>query len=319
MKVSREVKTAVLAIVAIALVIFGYNFMKGQNIFDSNRDFYAVYDNVSGLSNSADVTINGLKVGGISDIGFLNKEGKIVVKFSVSNNFKFSDNSIVTLYSDGFIGGKSLKITPDYSGAMARSGDTLPSDVELEFVESLSHRVEPLEEKLEGALGGIDSLVSSLNEVMDQKAKKDLQESLANLNITLQHLNSAAAGVDDLLSKNNNRLDRMIDNMDNTSRNLSQFSDSLAQIQLQPLLHRIDSVLTNVQTVTAGLAAGEGTIGKLLGDDRVYDNLDRATMQLEELIQDIKLNPGRYVDLKFSLFGGKNKKKAYKKPKSVQD
>lgn len=319
MKVSREVKTAVLAIVAIALVIFGYNFMKGQNIFDSNRDFYAVYDNVNGLSTSADVTINGLKVGSISDINFLNQKGRVIVKFTVNSDFKFSNKSKVTIYTDGFISGKSLKITPDYTGDLARSGDTLQSNVEMEFVESLSHRVEPMEEKLENALVGIDSLVSSLNEVLDSDGRKELKETLTHLSTTVEHLSNASKGVDELLTRNSGTLDSMITNMDNASQNISQFSDSLAQIEVQPMLQSVDSALVNIQTVTAKLAAGQGTMGKLLGDDKVYDNLDGATLQLEELIQDIKLNPGRYVNLKFSLFGGKNRNKAYQRPEELED
>lgn len=314
MKVTREIKTAILAIVAIGLVIYGYNFMKGQNIFDSSRDFYAVYDNVEGLSNSADVTINGLKVGSISSVDFLNDNGQIVVKFSVDNNFEFSKFSKATIYSNSLIGGKSLKIEPDYKGALAKPGDTLGSAIELEMMESLSHRVEPLEQKLENALEGIDSLVSSFNEIVDDDSKENIKQSLAHLNTTLKHLNSTTSQLDMLISNNTDKLDGMIADLDHTSHNFKSFSDSLAQVEVKPLLQKVDSSLANIQMLTMKLASGEGTIGKLFTDDQVYDNVDNATREMEELIQDIKLNPGRYINLKFSLFGGKNKIQPYQEP-----
>lgn len=315
MKISREVKTALLAIAAIALLIYGYNFMKGRNIFDSNRDFYAIYDNVEGLSNSADVTLNGLKVGSVSKIEFLNKNGKIIVRFNVSNDFQFSDQSVVSLYSDGFIGGKSLKIEPDYNGPLAKAGDTLSSNVELELTERLSHRVEPLEQKLESALSGVDSLVQGLNDIIDEEGKRNIQESLVSLNATLKNLNNSSARIDRLLSGNADKLDGMISNFDHASQNLSRISDSLALVEVGPLINKIEDMIDDFNTVGAKLSRGEGTIGKLLDDDRVYENLDGATRELEDLIQDIKLNPGRYVDLKFSLFGGKNK--PYRKPEKT--
>ncbi len=315
MKVSREVKTGILAVVAIALVIYGYNFMRGQNIFDSNRNFYAVYDNVDGLSSSADVTINGLKVGSVSKIGFLDKKGKILVEFNVNNNFQFSNTSKAVIYSNGLIGGKAIKIDPRYEGRMAKSGDTLTSTTELELMESLSQRVEPLEQKIESAITGIDSLVQGLNQVIDEDGKQNLKEALAHLNVTMAHLNHTTGEIDKVLSKNADKLDRMIVNLDHTTQNFSNFSDSLAQIEVKPLLHKVDGILADFNRVSAKLSAGEGTMGKLFDDESVYDNLDAATRELEELIRDIKLHPGRYVNLKFSIFGGKNKDIPYQEVK----
>lgn len=308
-----------MALAAIAVVIFGYNFMKGQNIFDSSREFYAVYNSVDGLSNSANVTINGLKVGSVSDISFLDSNGKILVTFKVKSDFKFSKNSEVLIYSDGFIGGKAIKILPDYAGPQAKTGDTLQSKVEQEILESLTERLAPLEVKLESAIGGIDSLVQSLNEVLDEEGKKNLKGSIAGLNTTMAHLSKVSGEIDQLLSNNSDKLNGTIANLDHTAQNFSKLSDSLAQIEVRPLVAKLDSVLEDFNTISAKLNNGEGTLGKLLNDEGIYNNLDHASKQMEELLQDIKLNPRRYINLKFSLFGGKNKTEPYQRPENPLD
>ncbi len=131
MRLSKEVKTGILAIGAILLLIFGYSFLKGTNLLDKNREFFVKYENVEGLSKAAPVTINGLIVGKILDINFANNEGGLIVKFTVEEDFDFSRSSIVRIYSAGLIGGKSLGVFPEYDASnLAKSGDTLRGETE---------------------------------------------------------------------------------------------------------------------------------------------------------------------------------------------
>ena len=171
MKISNEVKTAILAIVAIVLLIFGYSFLKGKNLLDSSRTFYAVYDEVEGLSPSSAVTINGLKVGQVTDINFLNKQGQLLVTFTVEKDFNFSKNSTAQVYGGGIIGGKSLAIVPEYeSGSIAKSGDTLQSNVEEGIMELVNERLTPLQQKLERTVVSADSLLTSINDLLNDTA-----------------------------------------------------------------------------------------------------------------------------------------------------
>lgn len=314
MKLSKEVKTGLLAVVAIVLFIYGYNFMKGNNIFDSSKEIYAIYDEVEGLSNSADVTINGLKIGKVTNIEFLDQSGAIVVTMRVKDDFKFSKNSIAQIYSDGFIGGKIMKILPDYRAENIKSGDTLPSDIEEGIMANVMSRLVPLREKIENAMGGVDTLVQSLNNVLDEKGQQNIKESLASLSQTLNNLNQSSTQIKGILDRNSNKLENTFENLNKTGDNLAVFSDSLAQVEVQPILNKVNGVLDDLNSIAHELQSGEGTAGKLLKDDAVYDNLDRASKQMEELIQDIKLNPKRYINVKFSIFGGKNKTTPYKKP-----
>lgn len=314
MKLSREVKTGALALVAIAIVVFGYNFLKGNNVFDSSKVIYAVYNEVDGLTASSDVAINGLKIGKVTNIEFLDQSGNILVEMRVNSDFKFSNKSTAQIYSDGLIGGKVMKILPDYSGETVKSGDTLPSEVEEGIMANVISRLVPLREKFESAMGEIDTLVHGLNNVLDDSGQKELKESLAKLNATMSNLENSSSEINGLLSRNSEKFDRTIDNFDKTSENLNSFSDSLAKIEVQPLVNKVDGVLDDLNMLTSKLKNGEGTAGKLLNDDKLYNNLDNATREMEELIEDIKLNPRRYINLKFSVFGGKNKTQPYQKP-----
>lgn len=302
MKYTKEVKTALLALVAILLFIFGYSFLKGKNWFESSRTFYAVYNDVEGLTPSSPVTINGLEVGTVTDIGFLDTSGKLVVTFTVDNEFPFSKNSVAQIYGGGLIGGKSIGILPEYEkGNMAKSGDTLNSAIEEGLLELVNERLTPLQEKVEKVIVSTDSLVNAFNQVLNEKTRKDLKKSIEDLSITMASLKNTAQSADNILSENSPKLNRTFTNLDEMSANLNNFSDTIAKVDLKKMTDDLETAVANFQEVTEKFNNGEGTAAKLINDPSVYNNLERATNQLDALIQDVKLNPKRYVH--FSIFG----------------
>ena len=180
MRLSREVKTGILAIGAILLLIFGYSFLKGTNLLDKNREFFVKYQNVEGLSKAAPVTINGLTVGKVMDIYFANQQGSLVVKFSVEKDFDFSRNSIVRIYSAGLIGGKSLAIYPEYdANNLAKSGDTLRGETEDGMFTAVTKALGPLEKKVNTTLATVDTLLLSYTAIVDEKTRQNLKEAIA--------------------------------------------------------------------------------------------------------------------------------------------
>ena len=312
MKFTKEVKTALLALVAILLFIFGYSFLKGKNWFDSSRTFYAVYNDVEGLTPSSPVTINGLKVGNVSKIGFLNDTGKLLVSFTVDTDLPFSPKSIAQIYGGGLIGGKSMAIIPKYDrNNLAVEGDTLESAIEEGLLELVNERLTPLQEKVEKAIVSTDSLINSFNEVMNPETRKNLKESIEDLSLTVASLKSSARSADNILTENSSKIDTAMTNFAAVSQNLKQFSGKVNEIELQKISDDLETTVANLQTVSEKLNDGEGTAALLINDPSVYNNLERATKQLDELIQDVKLNPKRYVH--FSVFG-KNPG-PYSKPK----
>ena len=310
MKFTKEVKTGLLAVIAIVILIFGYSFLKGQNLLDSSRTFYAIYADVEGLSTSSPVTINGLKVGQVTKIGFLDETGLLIVTFNVDNNFKFSKNSLAQIYGGGIIGGKSLGIVPDYEqNQMAKSGDTLPSDIEEGIMELVNERLTPLQIKVERAIVSADSLLTSINQVLNPETRENIATTMEDLATTVQNLKSTSQSLNGIVEENSGKIDRTLTNLDEMSGNFNRFSDTLAQVNIGEMTRDIEQVINDFEQISSSLASGEGTAGKFLNDDDVYQNLENATKQLEELIQDVKLNPKRYVH--FSVFG---KSKPYVEP-----
>ncbi|MEH6406614.1 MAG: MlaD family protein [Leeuwenhoekiella sp.] len=312
MKISREVKTGLLAVVAIALLIFGYSFLKGKNLLDNDRTFYAIYDNVEGLAPSSNVTINGFEVGKITKIDFLDKTGRLLVTFTVEDDFQFSSNSIAQIYGGGLIGGKSLAILPVYEqGKLAKSGDTLTGEIDEGIFELVNDRLTPLQKKVEGVITGTDSVLTAVTDVLDKDTRNNLRIAIANISETSVEFKNASHSLNSLLANNSDKLSASITNLSKITENFSKVSDTLSEIDFKRMVANLEKVVADFESISSKLDNGQGTAGKLINDDQVYINLERATSQMQELLQDIKLNPKRYVH--FSVFG--KKPGEYEEPK----
>lgn len=302
MALSREVKTGLLAVFAIATLILGYNYLKGTNLLKRTQTFYVVYDNVEGISDASFVTINGLKVGKVQEIQLNQKTGKLVVALSVESNYKIPKGSTAKPYGGLLVGGKNIAITPDYSQTeIAKSGETLQGIQDGGMMDIVSNELEPLKLKIENAVVSADSLIHALNTVLDTNSREDIKKSLANFNAITTSFKKTSVELEQLLSGNRGKLDNTFTNLENVSQNFSKLSDSLAQIEVNRLMQDLETTIANLKDATSKLNNSEGSIGKLLNDEKLYDNLEGASRQLEQLLQDLKLNPKRYVH--FSLFG----------------
>lgn len=294
-----------MVISATVLLIFGYNFLKGNNLFNTSRVFYAVYDNVEGLSASAPISINGFQVGTVTEISFTDS-GQLLVTMNINNEIQFSKSSIAEIYGGGLIGGKSMRIQLDQTEqAFAKSGDTLQSDVEEGLIELVNEKLTPLKNKISNAVVQIDSLVTSVNYIMDKDTQSNLRGSIKGLNETLLSLNESSSKINRILDVNEEEIDLTIKNFKTASDNFSKMSDSLSQIEFNQIVKNADATVSNLKRITNKLDRGEGSLGKLMNDDQLYINLENATKEMEELLRDLKLNPKRYVH--FSVFGKKNK------------
>jgi phospholipid/cholesterol/gamma-HCH transport system substrate-binding protein len=316
LKRSKEVKTAVLALGTILLFIFGYSFLKGTNILDKDSTFFVTYDNVEGLAKASPVTINGLLVGKVKDITFLNNQGKLLVSFSITeSDFEFSKNSLVRIYSSGLLGGKSLGLYPEYDPEnRAVSGDTLVGNVEDDMLVAVTKALGPLEDKVNNTLVTLDVLLHSITDILDPKTRANLQKSIANLHTTMESLNGASSSLNGLLKENKTSLNKTFANLENMTTNFNSLSDSLSKLETGKLFSELQNVVTRFDTITSALEKGEGSMGKLLTDEQLYENLKGASKQLDELLEDVKLNPKRYLHI--SVFGKNNK--PYEKPDNTE-
>ena len=302
MKVTKEVKTGILAIVAIALLIFGYSFLKGNNLLEDDRTFYAVYDNVEGLIPSSPVTINGLTVGKVTAINFADTDGRLVVEFLVSTDFPFSKNSEAKVYGGGLIGGKSLAIIPKYEkGQGAKSGDTLPGRIEAGLLELVNEKLTPLQAKLESAITDADTLLTSVNGVLSTENQQNLSAIFNDLSTVARNFNQISTKLNSTIGRNEERINRTLKNVDEMSTELNNFTNSLAAVDVKQLEQNVTTVLNNIDKTVGDL--DQGTVGKLLKDDQLYYNLTESSKQLELLLQDLRLHPKRYLHI--SVFGKK--------------
>ena len=316
MKFSREFKTGILVIGASLVLILGYNFLKGSSLFKEEREFFVKYSNVEGLMPEASVTVNGLQIGKVKQIFISEHTRDVTVSFIIDKRgFEVSNTSEVLLYNPGLIGGKALAVVPDFSNpTIAKAGDTLIGNLERGMMEVVADKVIPLGDDLGSTLANLDSLLLSLNEVLDEKGIGHLRSTFENIDNTMATLNTTSTSISTLFESNNQKISATIDNFEKTSKNFVSISDSLATLDTQKLVYEIEQSIAGINNVVNSLEDGEGSLGKLLKDDSLYHNLEGASKELEELMNDIKLNPKRYVH--FSIFGKKNKE--YSAEESVE-
>lgn len=293
MKVSREVKTAVLVISGIVLFIYLFNYLKGENLFDSNITYYTRFD-YNALDTSSPITIKGNTVGKIVKISYDFDSGKTLVEMSVQKELKFSKNSKVRLYEVSLMGGNALSIIPAEDGELAKNGDVLESEVEPGMVKSLTKNFSGISTNLDNTLKSADSLMINLNKVVADDSDNGLKAVIAELNETLKGYKALSYSVNNMIDKNDENIAAILDNFKTVSQNMAQLSAELKDANLGNTVANLDKTLTSVNALMAGLEKGEGTMGKLLKDEELYNNLKGVSKEMEELLRDIKLHPKRY-------------------------
>ena len=307
MKTSKEIKTAILVLSGIFLFIFIFNYLKGENLFNSSKKIAAIYSNVEGLSISSLVTINGHKVGKVQDINFTGDgSGKLKVSMLIDSDFNFSKNSIAELYESGLIGGKAIAIIPVYDDSESSvSGDVLRSRIKPGLTELVNQRLTPLQEKIESVMVSADALLVNVNSVFDKKTKSEIKGSISKLEQTISSFEETSNSLQNLIESNKNSINNSLQNFSNISDNLSDMSETFSEVEFKQTVNGLNSSIESFNNLITNVNKGEGSMGKLFKDEKLYNNLESSLGQLESLLEDLKLNPKRYVH--FSLFGKKNK------------
>ena len=315
MKITREIKTAVLVIASILLFIWGYSFLKGQNLFNNHKTLFAKYDNVEGLAASAPITISGKIIGKVATIT-LNNDGMLLLELQINDDsFPISKSSIAQIYEPGFIGGKQIAILPNYKDtSMAVEGDFLQSEIKLGLMSSVGEKLVPTQQKIDKLLVDADGLMTNLNGVLDTQTKENLKNSIAQLNQTLSEVNKATQKVNTMLATNQQKIDNTLSNVEKASSNFVAISSDLEKAKLGETVKTLEATLTNVNKMMTDLQSGKGSMGKLLKDETMYNNLTKASKELELLLQDVRLHPTRYVNV--SVFGKKEKPYIEPQPKT---
>ena len=303
MKLSYEIKTALLVLSGIFLFIVMINYLKSNDIFVSDRSFSAIYEDVEGVSTGTPVTISGFNVGSVQDISFYGDNAKLLLKFRVENDFEFSSNSIAQIYETGLIGGKALAIIPVNGKNLAISGDTLQSDIAPGLTELVNDKLSPLQEKIESMVVSADSLLIAVNSVFDLETKQNLTSSIENFSATIQSAKKSVDVLEEVLGNNENRLNSMIENADQSLKNFSNLSENFDELDL--VIENLSKSSSNINSITSEIKSGNGLVNKVVYDEVFVESLDQISSNINLLLEDLRMNPKRYVH--FSLFGKKNK------------
>lgn len=304
MKISLEIRTALLVLTGIILFIFGFNYLKSNDLLVRDGVYFAQYENTEGLVVGTPVTINGFQVGSVEDISLLPTNTHLLVRFRVERQYKFSKNSIAKIYESGLIGGKSLAVVPALDGApVAQSGDTLQSSIAPGLTQLVNDKLTPLQEKIEGMVNHADSVLMAFNNVFDTAAQAQLNQSIGHLSSALSAIDNITQYLEQSLQSKDGGLGKTIDNLADITTNLKQTTTTLSEADLNGLIENLHQTSSNLVVITNQIQNGEGTLGQLVANDSLYEALQQTNTALQLLLDDLRINPKRYVH--FSLFGKK--------------
>ena len=280
--------------------------MKNSKLFQVSREFYVVYENVVGLEEGAPVTVNGMRVGKVKNLSLANKAGdRVLVAFLLESDFEFPKSSVIKIYASGIIGGNNLAILPAAGDSvMAKAGDTLRGELESGMIDGLIEKFSPIEKSLLSTLTRVDSVLSDIDQVLDARSKEHLRQSMESLSVAMDQLSQTATGLNVLVDRNQNELDAAFKSILKTSTNLETITDSIAAVNTAQMLKDLSGSISALNQITSSMARGEGSLGALIKDDNLYQDLRTLTEDAQNLLKDIKSQPKRYVH--FSLFGRKD-------------
>lgn len=315
MKKSTVLSIGATFVLAILIFIWGYNYLKGRDLFRNEKVFYARYHKVSGLINANPVLIHGMQVGQVRNISFTNdRTGDLMVEMVITKAFPIPKDTKARIINATLLGDKSVDLVLGTSNEPAISGDTLPGTVEVTLQEEVNAALAPMKARAEAILTNMDSLVASISTMFNKDATNKMKSSIKDIQGTFHNLNDASANLNEMIRDNNLRITHTLSNLDSLSNtlndkredvgkivyNFKNISDSLSKAQLVETIEQTKQTLQQVNRLLAKVNQGQGTVGALMTNDSLYKVLNQSTLQLNLLLKDIRENPQRYV--KFSLF-----------------
>lgn len=310
LNISNETLVGALAAIAIVVLILGFNFLKGEEVFSTTTNYYVRYENASGLQNSASVLHQGVKVGSVRRVTLSKNGDGVDVQFYVNDKVKVTKGSIARLVSTDLFGTKALNIVVVPGDEVLSRDDTLLGTIEPSPLEALGTDLNPLREKTEHLITGIDTLVSALE-------TQRIKAILANIEGT-------SAALNQMVSAENSKLNRMLSNVESITSNLKAnnelitaalanvhaISDSIAKSELTSTIATAKEVMDKTNTIMQKINQGEGSLGLLVNDKALYNNLNQTAIDLDKLMVDLQKNPKRYVH--FSIWGRKQQEEGAK-------
>ncbi len=318
MKLSKTSKIGILVVICLTLLIWGINFLKGRDIFRTEKVFYARYKNVGGLTATTIVTLNGLKVGYVREIYFAEDlSGDLIVKIAIHNEFPLPTGTSAEIASSDLLGSKVVKLNLGKSNIILHANDTLATKMEADIIQQVNEQIAPIKAKAERMIENLDSIVSSVSKILNSDTQHNISESFRQINQTMKNLEKISGNLNNVVTDQKKNLASTISNLNDVTGNLktnsgklghimdnfSSFSDSLTKMELNSTLDRINGSILNLQTILSKIDTTNGTLGLLVNDPGLYQNLNRTSESLNRLLVDFRLNPKKYVHFSAIDFG----------------
>ncbi|OFY24106.1 MAG: hypothetical protein A2W98_14175 [Bacteroidetes bacterium GWF2_33_38] len=314
MKISKATKVGVLVFVAFAMLVWGVTFLKGKNFFKKENHYYVIYNRIDGLSESSSIMLNGFKIGQVRDISFMPNQKSIIVSFAIGDEFILPDSTVARIFSSDLMGTKSIEIIYGKSSKNHLPGDTLFAVIEESLKDQVSLQMLPLKVKAEGLMSSIDSVLAVVQYIFNEGTRDNISKAFVSVKMTLENLEHASVSLDTLLRNEKGKLARIFTNVEHITLNLknnneqltniinnfSSISDSLARADIASTITNANKVISDIDNILAKVNSGQGSIGMLVNNDTLYNNLENATFHLDRLLEDMQKNPKKYVH--FSLF-----------------
>lgn len=312
MKISNETKIGALTAITITVLILLYSFLIGNDVFSRSNNFYAIYKSVDGLSLSKPVLVNGFQIGRVSKMQLL-ADGHTIVEFKIDHQYSVPSNTLAKLVSTDLLGGKAIVFEYGNSNIYAQDNDTLRADIQGSLAESL----QPIQNKAENLITKLDSSLAAINKILNPNFQKNVDRSFMSIANSLQTLEGTTKKIDALIGTQSGHINNIMANAEGVSANLKtstthlngitsnfeKVSNDVANANIKQILDNANKTMADLQTAIASLNNPQGTLGLLLHDDKMYNNLRDASGSLNNLLIDLKAHPKRYVS--FSVFGGK--------------
>ncbi|MFD0750347.1 MlaD family protein [Mucilaginibacter calamicampi] len=311
MKISNETKIGALTAVAITILILGYSFLRGNDVFSSSNKFYAIYQSVDGLSVSKPVLVNGFPIGHVSKME-LGQSGHTTVEFKVDSKYNIPVNTVARLVSTDLLGSKAIVFELGDSKQYKENKDTLQADIQGSLTESL----QPIQTKAENLMNKLDSSLAAINKILNPNFQRNVDRSFNSIANSLQTLEGTTKKIDNLVGAQTGHINGILTNTEDVTAslkvsaanlnkitgNFDRFSTDIANGNIKQTLDNANKAMADLQATTAKINSNNGSLGLLLNDQQLYRNLQSASNNLDALFIDLKANPKRYVH--FSVFGG---------------
>ncbi len=303
---TKEYKIGIIVLCILAFSIWGVNFLKGRSLITSEKEYYGVFSEIGGLEASSNVLINGVKVGRVNRIDFINNDpSRILVAFTIPSRFKVPADSKIEIYSTDLLGSKALALIIGKAPHIAETQDTLQSGVQPDLIASAVGMLKPISEKAEQMLISMDSVMKDLHATLDPDTRAGIQNSIRQLEEILENEKTKIAAILSNLESVTAQFKDSNQDIANITGNFSSLSDELAEARMGEVVKKADQALQELELLLKNINQGKGSLGQLAVNDALYRNLNQSVADLDSLFLDLKQNPKRYVH--FSLFGNRNK------------